>query len=252
MPDVQVEAGELTTVTINRPERRNALTVALTREIADTVEKSASSCRAIILTGAGSAFSGGGDFEELERLSASDPEEAAGHLYDGFQKMIRAIREAEVPVIAAVNGPAMGAGMDLALACDLRIASTAAKFGQVWARLGIIPGTGGAFWTALLAGPARAAEMLLTAEVIDADAAERWGLVNEVTSPDDLLPRARAVGEAIAANPRGAVAANKKALNEVIRPLYEKALQYAREVQPGLFAGPEFKQALNARAKKTP
>lgn len=249
--DVFVEEGVVATLTINRPERRNALTVAGARAIAEGLEKLAASSRVIVLTGAGPAFCAGGDFDELSRLSEADPGQAADHLYSGYQQMIRTVREVEVPVIAAVNGPAMGAGMDLALACDLRIASTQAKFGQVWVRLGIIPGTGGAFWTTLHAGPSRSSELILSGRVIDGQTAFEWGLVNAVVSGEELLGRAREIGGEIAANPRGAVAANKRALNETIRSGYEAALDHARKIQPGLFAGDEFREALEERRKKS-
>lgn len=252
MDEVIVEAGDIAKVTINRPEKRNALTIAVTQAIAEGLAGLEKSARAVILTGAGQAFCAGGDFADLRRLSGSDPAHSAGHLYEGFQRMIRTIRELEIPVIAAVNGPAMGAGMDLALACDLRLASEEARFGQVWARLGIIPGTGGAFWTTLLAGPARAAQLILSGEVIDAKTALAWGLVNEVVEPSSLLAVATEFASTIAANPRGGVAANKKALNEVIRPWYEAALAHAFEVQPGLFAGEEFRNALQRAAAQSP
>jgi 2-(1,2-epoxy-1,2-dihydrophenyl)acetyl-CoA isomerase len=248
--DVLIEEGAVATLTINRPERRNALTVAAARAIAEALEKLAVRSRVIILTGAGPAFCAGGDFEELSRLSEADPAQAADHLYSGYQQMIRTVREIEVPVIAALNGPAMGAGMDLALACDLRVASTDAKFGQVWVRLGIIPGTGGAFWTTMHAGPSRASELILSGKVIDGQTAFDWGLVNEVVAPEKLLSRARDIAGEIAANPPAAVAANKRALNETIRAGYEAALEHAREVQPGLFAGEEFRKALEERRKK--
>lgn len=249
MSEVLIQEGEVATVTLNRPDRRNALTVDGSQAVADALEKLAAEARVIVLTGAGPAFCAGGDFEELARLSEADPAQAAVDLYSGYQRMVRAVREVDVPVIAAVNGPAMGAGMDLALACDLRIASTQAKFGQVWVKLGIIPGTGGAFWTGMLAGWARAAELILTGKVIDAATALEWGLVNEVAEPADLIGRAKQVASSIAENPPAAVAANKRALNETIRASYEAALAHAREVQPLLFSGDEFKQAIEARKK---
>lgn len=246
--EVLVEEGIVSTVTINRPERRNALTVATTRAIAEAIEASAKVARAIVLTGAGEAFSAGGDFGELVRLSKSDPAYAAEQLYAGFQSMILAIRRADVPVIAAINGHAMGAGMDLALACDMRVASADARLGQVWVKVGIIPGTGGAYWVTQLAGPGRAAQMILTGEPIDALTALDWGLVNEVVPSTEAVMRATQIAEKIAANPPGAVAANKRALDETIRADYEAALSYAKAVQPARFASEEFKQALSARA----
>lgn len=250
MSEILIEEGEIATVTLNRPDRRNALTVGGAQAIAEALERIAETARVIVLTGAGPAFCAGGDFDELARLSETDPSQAAVHLYSGYQRLILSVREIEVPVIAAVNGPAMGAGMDLALACDLRVGSADAKFGQVWVKLGIIPGTGGAFWTAMLAGWARASELILTGKVIDADTAHRWGLLNEVVAPEALIGRAKEIASSIVENPPAAVAANKKALNESIRTAYEAALAHAREVQPVLFAGDEFRRAIEARKKK--
>jgi enoyl-CoA hydratase/carnithine racemase len=242
------QEGDISIVTLNRPERRNALTAEACAQLSDRLDEAVGS-RAVILTGAGGAFCAGGDFEELERFAGSDPSASGEGLYSGFQRMIRTIRRLPIPVIAAVNGHAMGAGMDLALACDLRVASLEAKLGQVWVRVGIIPGTGGAFWTTLLAGPARAAQMILGGEPIDAETALQWGLVNETVAPEMVIPRARAIAEMIASNPPEAVAANKRALNAVIEPAYEAALAHAKQVQPQRFASKEFRDAL-ARVKK--
>ncbi len=242
------QEGVISIITLNRPERRNALTAEACAELSDRLDDAVQS-RAVILTGAGGAFCAGGDFEELERFAGADPDASGEGLYSGFQRMIRTIRRLPIPVIAAVNGHAMGAGMDLALACDLRVASLDAKLGQVWVRVGIIPGTGGAFWTTLLAGPARAAQMILSGEPIDAETAQLWGLVNETVAPEMVMPRARAIAEMIASNPPEAVAANKRALNAVIEPAYEAALEHAKQVQPQRFASKEFSDAL-ARVKK--
>jgi len=248
--DLIIEPGEIATITIDRPEKRNALTVSTTQQIAEAVEACAASSRVIVLTGAGEGFSAGGDFNDLVSLSQVDPEIAAERLYSGFQAMIRSIRAASVPVIAAINGHAMGAGMDLALACDLRVAERGAKLGQVWVKVGIIPGTGGAFWTTLLAGATRASEMLLTGKTIDAETAHEWGLVNEVVDDGQALARATELASEIVKNPPGAVAANKRALDEVLKPGYEAALDYAKKTQPSRFASEEFREIARARAKK--
>lgn len=251
MQQILVEEGKVGTVTINRPDRRNALTVENTRELSEALVQVATTARVVILTGAGSAFCAGGDFSELQRLAEAGEAEAGEQLYSGYQQMIRTVRALDVPVIAAVNGPAAGAGLDLALCCDLRVASTTATFGQVWAKVGLIPGTAGAYWTTLLAGPARAAQMLLTAEAIDARTAAEWGLVNEVVPPDRLLERTSELAETIAALPPGAVAANKRALDDVLKPHYERALDYAKVEQAKRFASEEFRQALYSRGSKT-
>jgi enoyl-CoA hydratase/carnithine racemase len=119
----------------------------------------------------------------------------------------------------------------------------------VWVQLGLIPGTGGAFWTAALAGPARAAQLVLTGEPVDAQTALDWGLVNEVVPPESVVARAREWGERIASLPPEAVAANKRALDEALAPGYDAALAHALRVQPGLFAGPTFRSAVAGRAR---
>ena len=168
-PLVRIERDDdLATVIIDRPERRNALGSAAAKAVADAINEASRTARVIILTGAGEAFCAGGDLEELERWSDLDKQEIGGILYESFQGMVRAIRASNAVVIAAVNGAAVGAGMDLALACDLRIASESARFGQVWVRLGVIPGTGGAWLTQMHAGPTKASELLLTGRLIDA------------------------------------------------------------------------------------
>lgn len=250
MPDVLLEEGPVATVTLNRPERRNALTAAAAAAVADAVERAAASARAIVLTGTPPAFCAGGDRDELRRLAAAAAGEGARALYDGYQRMILAVRRAPAPVVAAVNGHAMGAGLDLALACDLRVASSEARLGEVWARLGLMPGTGGAFWATSLAGPGRAAELVLAAEPVGAETALGWGLVNEVVGPEEVLPRARAIAERIAGLPPAAVAACKRALDEVLRPGYEAALAHAREVQPELFGGPGLRSALDGTDRR--
>lgn len=242
--------GPVATVTINRPEKRNSLTAETCKAVASAILSAAEASRCVVLTGAPPAFCAGGDFDELGKYAGADPSATGESLYVGFQHMIRTIRTVGVPVIAAINGHAMGAGMDLALACDIRVASSEAKLGQVWVKVGIIPGTGGAFWTTLLAGPARAAEMLLTGEPIAAERALEWGLVNEVVAGGEVVSRAREIAMQISDNPPGAVAANKAALNAVVENSYEAALEYARKIQPERFASEEFKAALASRSKK--
>lgn len=251
MTDAMISSeGSVAIVTINRPDRRNALTVAGTQEVAAAIEAASLSSSVVILTGAGKAFCAGGDFDELQKLSKADPTEAAERLYAGYQGLIRTIRATDSVVIAALNGHAMGAGMDLALCCDLRVASEDARLGQVWVKLGIIPGTGGAFWVSALAGPARASQMLLTGEPVTSATALQWGLVNEVVPADTVLSRALEIGQQMAMLPKGALAANKRAIDEVMKGGYEAALDHAKAVQPVRFASKEFRDALSAAAKR--
>jgi 2-(1,2-epoxy-1,2-dihydrophenyl)acetyl-CoA isomerase len=198
----------------------------------------------IVLTGAGGAFCAGGDLDELAAWSELSEEEIASTLYESFQGMVRAVRTSDAVVIAAISGPAVGAGMDLALACDLRVAASDARLGQVWVRLGVIPGTGGAWLTQSLAGPGKAAELLLTGKLLSADEALAAGLVNRVVPPARLLEEAEALAGEILRHPRDGVVANKRAMVAATELALEAALAHAADVQPGRFRSKEFKEAL--------
>lgn len=250
MSSVRIDReDDVAIITIDRAERRNALGSRDARAIASAVEDGSRGARVLILTGAGEAFSAGGDLDELERWSDLEPAEIGSTLYESFQAMIRAIRKSDAVVIAAINGAAVGAGMDLALACDLRVAADTARLGQVWVRLGVIPGTGGAWLTQHLAGPGRAARLLLTGELIDAQEALEAGLVNEVCPRSDLMDRARALAAQILAHPPAGVVANKRALVAATGDGLEGALAHAAEVQPARFTSDEFRRAASSRSR---
>ena len=242
--------GDVAVVTIDRPERRNALDSATAAAVKEAIQEASSTARVVILTGAGKAFCAGGDLGELEEWSSQPPEYIGSSLYDTFQGMIRAVRAASAIVIAAINGAAVGAGMDLALACDLRVAGRSAKFGQVWVGLGVIPGTGGAYLTQALAGPTKAAELLLTGDIIPAEEALGAGLLNAVVDDELLLDEARRWADRILRHPRDGVVANKRAFVHANEAALEAALAHAAEVQPVRFTSDEFKQAVRARKQK--
>src|SRR5688572_17460433 len=243
--DLSIE-GDVATVTIQRPERRNALNAATATELADKLTQAGSQARVVVVTGEGAAFCAGGDLEELEAWSTKTPEEVSTTLYGSFQQMIRSIRGSDAIFIAAINGAAVGAGMDLALACDLRVAADNARLGQVWVRLGVIPGTGGAWLTQHLAGPTKAAELLLTGDLIDAQQALDAGIVNEVVAPDQLLTAAHTLATRILRHPKDGVVANKRAMIAATEPAMEAALTHAAEVQGIRFTSDEFKAAVRA------
>lgn len=238
--------ADIATITLARPEKRNALNAAMAKQVRAAVEDAAD-CRVTIITGTERAFCAGGDLEELQRWSEMPGDQISSVLYESFQGMIRSIRASDSIVIAALNGAAVGAGMDLALACDLRVAAAGVKLGQVWVTLGVIPGTGGAWLTQALAGPGRAAELLLTGDLITAEQALDAGLVNEVVEPTQLLDRARSLAERILRHPRDGVVANKRAMVAATEAQLEAALDHARAVQPGRFTSDEFKAAVSAR-----
>lgn len=240
--------GDIATIRLARPERRNALDSAAAGAVRSAIEQ-ASDARVTILTGTERAFCAGGDLEELERWSHLGGEEIGSVLYETFQGMIRAIRASDSVVIAAVNGAAVGAGMDLALACDLRLAAAGAKLGQVWVGLGVIPGTGGAWMTQFLAGPTKAAELLLTGDLITAEEALQANLVNEVVEPDRLMDAAVALAERVLRHPRDGVIANKRAMVAATQHHLDAALDHAKQVQPGRFTSDEFKASVRDRLR---
>lgn len=214
-------SGRTCTVTINRPDKLNALNAECKAELRLLFDalKSDPAVDAVILTGAGEkAFVAGTDIAELDGLGAP----AAKELAAGGQAVFDLIQHLGKPVIAAVNGYALGGGCELALACHIRIASENARFGQPEVNLGVIPGYGGTQRLTRLVGPGRAAEMILTGNPVDAQEALRIGLVNRVVPRAELLPAAAAVAEAITGKGQLAVRMALKAINAALElPLSE-------------------------------
>jgi enoyl-CoA hydratase len=202
-------------VTLDRPDRGNGVVPELARYLMTVLNAADEdlSVRVLILTGAGSVFCAGADLAALHEYLANElatVEEPfnARVLFPVTQKIVAS----RVPVIAAVNGAATAGGLDLAMACDLRVASTAARLGETYVKVGLAPGNGGAWFLPRLVGSGRAAEMILTGDLITAAEAYDIGLVNRVVAPDELLPTAVAIAARIAANPWRAVEAAKQAL----------------------------------------
>lgn len=198
-------------LTINKPQSLNALDSEVLRELGSVVAETAAdeSIRVLIITGEGRAFVAGADISEMVN---KDPMQGLAFGKFGAE-VFRAIEQLPIPVIAAVNGFALGGGCELAMACDLRIASTKAKFGQPEVGLGIIPGFSGTQRLPRLVGPAKAKELVYTGEVIRADEALRIGLVNKVVEPKALMDEALALAEKIAAQAPVAVQLAKKAID---------------------------------------
>ena len=211
---------DVETWTLNQPETMNAISDDAMIDAfvanADRVNRDGK-VRAVIITGAGRAFSSGGnvkDMAEGKGLFGHPAVQQRTAYRDGIQRIPRSLWEVEVPLIAAVNGAAVGAGCDLAMMCDLRIASTAGFFAESFVKLGLIPGDGGAYFLPRAVGAARAAEMTLTGDRVDAATALAWGIVSRVVEPDELLDAARSLASRIAANPPHAVRMAKKLLRE--------------------------------------
>lgn len=209
----------IVTLTMDDPSTRNALTgssmvdeflAAFGRVQADP------RARVLIITGSGKAFSSGGNIAEMDRQLRPEFDSAAlRHEYrQGIQRLPLALYQLELPVIAAVNGPAMGAGLDLACMCDIRIAAPEAIFAESFVKLGIIAGDGGAWFLPRILGMSRAAEMTLTGDPIDAQQALAWGLVSRVVPAGELLAESRRLAARIAVNPAQAVRMSKRLLRE--------------------------------------
>src|SRR5208283_3718765 len=189
------QKGPVAVLTLNCPDIRNAITgQRIVDEIvhACAVAQEEKDIRVLILTGAGSAFSSGGNVKEMQSKSGmfeGTPDQIRDNYRKGIQRIPLAIHRIEVPTIAAVNGPAIGAGCDLTCMCDIRIASSKARFGETFASLGLIPGDGGAFFLPRVVGFSNACKLAFTCRVIDAEEALRIGLVSEVTPPEQLMDR---------------------------------------------------------------
>jgi len=210
--DVQ---DRIATLTLNRPERLNALGDTLREELYDAVAKSAAdpNVRVLVITGAGRGFCSGGDVKAMsERDQTGQAPSAIERLSPMRDRIVLALRDCPKPVIAAVNGAAAGAGMNLALACDMRIASTAAKFSQAFVKRGLAPDWGGTWFLPRIAGTAKACELIFAGETIDAAEALRLGIVNAIAAPEDLMNEAYTLARKIAAGPPVAILLAKRAI----------------------------------------
>lgn len=214
------------TVTLNRPEAMNALSRALRSELAQAMRKLAvdESVRAIILTGAGDrAFTAGLDLKEL---GADTGNLGAANAEDADENPVRAIELCPQPVIGAINGVAITGGFEVALACDILIASTNARFADTHARVGILPGWGLSQKLSRIIGISRAKELSLTGNFLGAEAARDWGLVNRVVSSDDLLPAAQALARDIASVDPAMVCTYKKLIDDGFAMPFGEALAF--------------------------
>ncbi|MDT5137272.1 MAG: hypothetical protein QOD58_1534 [Mycobacterium sp.] len=249
-PLVIATDGAIRTWTINLPGVGNAITgkdlIAAVEAAVDNANAD-TEVRAVILTSVGKIFSAGGNVKEMAdqagmfALGALDQR----HAYiDGVQRIPRALSRLEVPLIGAINGAAIGAGCDLALMCDIRIASERASFAESFVQLGLIPGDGGSWFLQRVVGYQRAAEMTFTGDRVDATTALDWGLVTRVVAHDDLLPAAKELAERIAKNPPHALRMAKRLLHESRTGSLESTLGMAAAMQPLAHRDPEHQQRI--------
>lgn len=248
--------GPVTTLTIDRAETMNPLGAPGDgdefRAVCDEVNRNMET-RCVILTGAGRAFSAGGDVKAMREktgtFGGSTPAISDGYR-DNIHLMLRALYGLRVPVIAAVNGPAIGLGCDVACLADMRIASTKAKFGVTFLKLGIIPGDGGTWILPRVIGDARAAELFFTGDVIDPETALDWGLVSRVVAPDDLLAEARTLAARIAKMPPHSLRQAKMLLRQGRELSYDSALEMAANTQAMMHTTKDHSEGIAALLEK--
>ncbi len=238
----------IATLTINRPESLNALSGSLLEELNAALGEveSDGSIRAAIVTGTGRAFVAGADIEEIAAL---DPESGLAFAEAG-QAVFNCVERLEKPIVAAVNGFALGGGCELAMACHMRIASSRARFGQPEVKLGILPGFGGTQRLPRLVGRGVATQLILSGEMIGAELALRIGLVNEVVEPDALLDRARELLAQILANGPRAVAASLAAIRDGLDLPLDDALGVEARLFSELCASDEMREGTTAFLEK--
>lgn len=229
--------GTIAVLTLNRPDAMNALGAPGDGEAIEAAcaEVNADlSLRCAILTGAGRAFSAGGDVKAM-----ADPKgsfsgsgiKIRNHYRDNIHRAARAFHGLDLPLIAAVNGPAIGLGCDIACMADTRIASDRAKFGVTFLKLGLIPGDGGGWLLPRIIGMARASELFFTGDIIDAATAERWGLISRIVPGEALMDEAMALAQRMAAQPPHALRLAKTLLRRGVDMSYDAALDMAAMAQ---------------------
>jgi enoyl-CoA hydratase/carnithine racemase len=246
-------------IVFDDPERRNAMTEAMGRALASVVERLGAddSVRAVVLTGAGAAFSAGGDLAMIEararagREAPGEPQRGRNRAFmRSFYALFLSLRELPQPTVAAIHGAAIGAGLAVALACDLRIAARDARLGLNFTRLGIHPGMGATWTLPRLVGPAHAADLLLTGRTVDGREAERIGLVNRAVAADDVLPQALATAAEIAAGAPLAVRATRRALRGALAASLDEQLDFEAEQQALCYETADLAEGLAAARER--
>ena len=245
------EKNNICLITLNREDTRNALTPDVINElvnILENVDKNQNiSCA--ILTGAGKSFSSGGNLHEINEMTSKEKmsqREIENWYRYGIQKIPSTFNKIDVPVIAAVNGHAIGAGNDLCTMCDIRIGSEEAKFSESFLRIGIIPGDGGSWFLPKIIGLSRAAEMILTCDVLNAEKALEWGLISQIVPQEKLLDTAMELAKKIVNNPPEAIRRAKRLLRLSQNINLNTALEMAASQQSLLQMTNDHKEAIQA------
>jgi len=239
-------------ITLNRPDSLNAWTAQLGRDLkqAITVDAADPSVRAVLITGAGRGFSSGADLKEGFDAADDGFPDIRKELNELYHPIIAGVRTLEKPVVAAVNGPAVGIGASLAFACDLVLAAESAFFGLAFVNIGLMPDGGSTLFVPAAVGKARAFQMALLGERLPADRALDWGLVNQVFPNDRLMDEADTLVERLAGGPTRSYASSKRALNRMLYPDLEGQLDLEAELQHALARTRDFREGVQAFVEK--
>lgn len=254
--NIRVERTEgIVTIRLNRPQTRNSMTPAMGEDLARAVTELQrdSTVRVVVLRGEGKAFSSGGDLGMLARdtglVTGGEAPTMGGAPREFYERFLSIVR-LHVPTIAALNGHAIGAGACLALACDLRIASRAARIGFTFTRLGIHPGMGATYFLPRLVGTARACDLLFTGRIVDAEEAFRLGLVDRLASPEQFDAEVMAWAREIASSGPLAVRLSKRAIYRGVRHSLEEMLEFESLQQSWTFTTEDAREGLQAMLEK--
>ena len=249
----RLEGGVLT-LTLNRPERLNALNGALIEGLLAGIKRAGTEpeCRAVLITGAGRGFCAGADLANRAFAPGDARPDLGAALENGLNPIIRGIRNLPKPVVCAVNGPAAGAGANIALACDIVLAAKSAQFLQAFARIGLIPDAGGTFVLPRLIGDARARALMMLAEPIAAEQAQAIGMIYRAVDDEDLMGEAHTVAERLAAGPTHALGLMKRALAASPTNALDAQLDLERDLQREAGAGDDYMEGVRAFLDKRP
>jgi 2-(1,2-epoxy-1,2-dihydrophenyl)acetyl-CoA isomerase len=244
--------GGIGRVTLNRPDSLNAWTEDFGRELSQVinVDAAAESVRAVLITGAGRGFSSGADLKAGFTPHPDDGMPDIRRELDLYHPIIAGVRRLEKPVVAAVNGPAVGIGASLALACDLVLAAESAFFGLAFVHIGLMPDGGSTLFVPAAVGKARAFQMALLGERVPAERALDWGLVNYVHPDDSLMNEANSLVSKLAAGPTRSYAGSKRALNRMLYPDLEGQLELEADIQHALARTKDFMEGVAAFVEK--
>ncbi len=242
-----VLVGGVAKITLNRPERLNAFTPEMHGEVKDALGRAARNARAVLLTGAGRGFCAGQDLSQRKGDDIPDLGETIHNLYN---PLIRAMRALEMPIVAAVNGVAAGAGMSLALASDIALAARSATFLQAFVKIGLVPDSGSTYFLPRLAGVARARALAMLGEKITAEQAASWGMIWKVVDDDKLLAEAEGLARHLAAQPTRALALIKRAFNEALTNDLDRQLDLERDLQRAAGKTEDYREGVAAFFEK--